>query len=680
MSIELSFETPHKSIKNFENVSVPNFTIITGVNGSGKTHLLNAIQNKNILTKGITDKEKIRYFNWESFAPQLDDSSSPFEVRKRRETALDSITSQLDSRRKNLLTHLAKFEQTTPKLLDLNFTLTATSDSLLGEIRKGLAEPEKNDDIRSTQLLTELLRHKKNEENGCYQNIKQYGNLEAKLRKLTELRNCSVLVFSRQDIDKNLQVFWGNRKILQLKLADWFSAWHAEFEYNRLNRYYSEKFGEKDRPWLTDEDFRKRFGPEPWILSNKVLETSGIRHRFNRPQHKIDSLNNTFQLFLSDPDTGAQIPAGDMSSGEKIILAITLLLYQTTEDAVISELPKLLLLDEVDAPLHPTFVRALMDVLKEDIVGNCGVPVIMTTHSPSTVALAPAESVHELVRGPTHKLRPITASIATQKLSEGFITLSRNDVMVITESGADVGYYENVYAALVRNGKVKSHPKLTFIPASKSRKKNGDGGCTQVRNWAPKLSDLGIARFRGLVDRDAGASVDTVVSVLKRYSWENYLFDPLTLLGFLLSKGVSIPTTDGFVYPKSSADFLSRPQDEIQPCIDAFVRWIGSSIGDTAFDDATRVEVSYEQWSKLTIPKWFMDTNGHELDTALMAVLNPLTSAPILKKDQYTDLIHYQANEASGLISSDFIDIFCSLQSSEDSSEEEAFEMGGGEE
>jgi len=54
-----------------------------------------------------------------------------------------------------------------------------------------------------------------------------------------------------------------------------------------------------------------------------------------------------------------------------------------------------LLLDEVDASLHPSMIKNLLDVIEKIFLKN-GCKVILATHSPTTVALAPEESIYEI--------------------------------------------------------------------------------------------------------------------------------------------------------------------------------------------------------------------------------------------------------------------------------------------
>ena len=61
--MKLQFKEEYLSIKEFESIELTNFSILTGVNGSGKTHLLNALKNGNCQIDSI-DRKDIVFFDF----------------------------------------------------------------------------------------------------------------------------------------------------------------------------------------------------------------------------------------------------------------------------------------------------------------------------------------------------------------------------------------------------------------------------------------------------------------------------------------------------------------------------------------------------------------------------------------------------------------------------------------
>jgi hypothetical protein len=64
--MKLKHKADHISIKQFEPVEIPDFTVFTGINGAGKTHLLDAIKKGNVEIENI-DKSEIVYYNYNDF-------------------------------------------------------------------------------------------------------------------------------------------------------------------------------------------------------------------------------------------------------------------------------------------------------------------------------------------------------------------------------------------------------------------------------------------------------------------------------------------------------------------------------------------------------------------------------------------------------------------------------------
>jgi energy-coupling factor transporter ATP-binding protein EcfA2 len=81
--MELVFKKEHRSIKQFEPIAISDFSIITGLNGSGKTHLLQAIENGSVEVKGIPSAEII-YYNYSDFSLNYD--TPPLTNGNRKQT------------------------------------------------------------------------------------------------------------------------------------------------------------------------------------------------------------------------------------------------------------------------------------------------------------------------------------------------------------------------------------------------------------------------------------------------------------------------------------------------------------------------------------------------------------------------------------------------------------------
>ena len=76
----LKYIKDYFSITEFNSVEVQPFTVLTGVNGSGKSHLLLAIKNGNVIPEGI-DNPKIVHFDYETFRLENENNADESEIK-----------------------------------------------------------------------------------------------------------------------------------------------------------------------------------------------------------------------------------------------------------------------------------------------------------------------------------------------------------------------------------------------------------------------------------------------------------------------------------------------------------------------------------------------------------------------------------------------------------------------
>lgn len=79
----LEFKTRYLSIDGIDRTELPKFTVLTGVNGSGKSHLLQAIQQGSISVVGI-NPQQIVHFNYETFRLENEVAFNAHQLTKER--------------------------------------------------------------------------------------------------------------------------------------------------------------------------------------------------------------------------------------------------------------------------------------------------------------------------------------------------------------------------------------------------------------------------------------------------------------------------------------------------------------------------------------------------------------------------------------------------------------------
>ena len=214
----------------------------------------------------------------------------------------------------------------------------------------------------------------------------------------------------------------------------------------------------------------------------------------------------------------------------------------------------------------PVMVKSLLTVASDIFVARHGVKVILTTHSPTTVALAPEESLYVMSRDKTPRIRKADRDEAVAALAIGLSTLSvrhQNRRQVFVESEYDEQYYQEMFRKLLRSN---LHPEISleFIASGKGRR----GDCSAVEHLVTNLRDRGNDSVWGIVDRDIRTDAPRgIVFLSTRYSIENLILDPLILASFMLreqlltAQAVSLP--DDIPHYQLSAEHAQTMMDHI---------------------------------------------------------------------------------------------------------------------
>ncbi|MXY51909.1 MAG: ATP-binding protein [Gammaproteobacteria bacterium] len=205
-------------------------------------------------------------------------------------------------------------------------------------------------------------------------------------------------------------------------------------------------------------EYRRKY-PPPWDILRDVLSSmrtaagdDGLfNFEFSDPeQHKLHMGNYEqfqFQTQMTNRTSGAQYNLDTLSSGEKVLMALCL---SSFNQRLGRRRPKLLLLDELDAVLHPSMVSALVTTLKELYVAH-GTKVIFTSHSPMTVAALAETEIFRVVRTDGRvRVRPTTKIDAIDELSEGIATV---------DAGLRIAAYDDAQVTILTEGHNARHLK-----------------------------------------------------------------------------------------------------------------------------------------------------------------------------------------------------------------------------
>lgn len=400
---------------------------------------------------------------------------------------------------------------------------------------------------------------------------------------------------------------WGNTDQFSTNLPLLFGKYRDALVQNRLLRMSDAERGTETA--MSEEGFVASFGSPPWDQINETLAAFALPYEVTPPSlFNFDPVT----VNLKKVGTGDVVSPQNLSSGEKVLLQFAVSSFHYDEHFMSVSRPQILLLDEMDASLHPEMVNRWLGAIQHGLVEAQGLHCIITTHSPTTVALAPDESLFEMRDGHSG-LTKISKQDALNRLTFGVPTLSINYSgrrQVFAESDTDAAIYESVYALIKAHARCER--ELNFLSTGLRDKDNGEinAGCTIVKQTVDRLASLGNSSIFGIIDWD-GEAVSTnrikVVAGGERNGIENVLLDPL-LVALLLMKERRLPEGLQDIDRFTGAPSL-RPL-ELQRLIDAIQMEVFPNETD-------RVEVSYLGGAKGNVLRAYLEADDHTLEAAL---------------------------------------------------------------
>ena len=349
MNIKIRFNQDRKLFKaNAEYEFDGKLIIISGVNGCGKSQLLNAISA--VETNYLFEQT---------------DGSSPKKLNSINvcHTTIDGI--QLN--RSEVLSRSYRDNISVSDISAINVNLMASSKQTAYNIYK--------------QICGNVAHYTNQIKQGTFQLecSRAFNSMWTYIINSTTKENLYKLTES-EFINKLPDNFiWRKDDSFTDFIGSWFNLFACERHDEKA------KCGESGVKFDSD-NFNKK---APWILLNSLFEKLKFFYRFkNEYDYKTPSLIETPQIYsvLEDGqiDLNSERKLSELSDGEKAIIILAVISLDNRCKTGI----KLLVLDEFDATLNPSLTKAFFTVLNDYFIKS-GVSVILSTHSPATIALAP---------------------------------------------------------------------------------------------------------------------------------------------------------------------------------------------------------------------------------------------------------------------------------------------------
>ncbi|TLD84869.1 AAA family ATPase [Helicobacter trogontum] len=404
MITKLEAKASCKNIKiGFKWENIPQFAVITGENGAGKTALLEQI-NQSSLSSDYGNKK-------------IFDISNHFEIKFITDIALknpaytfDKYTLEgiqtacrviLDIKKNNNIVAIANrnFQVTHGKQISLEDFIKNNTNQL--------DEAEKRTFKVWRDTIIDIFKR--------YEGFFKRHNM-TKEKLLFEMTEDEIEAWLNSLNDINLE---SKPMIFEEELlVNTFGNYFIKFE--NYKRTLEQKVENQNK---TIKEIYKmaesKVGKNPLDRINEILQKYYSKYNIAVKR----DITSEIKLFCREVNTDIEVPLDSLSLGEQIIIHLVLWQYEnTTLDSLV------LLLDEPDSHLNPKMAKMLIDILKNVVVKEFGCQVIMTTHSLSSVAYCDDEDLFYMENG---EIKKIDKKQAIENLTDGVMTF--NTAMGIIE-------------------------------------------------------------------------------------------------------------------------------------------------------------------------------------------------------------------------------------------------------
>ncbi len=412
--MKLSFAQQHISIQPFDAVELPDFVLLTGRNGSGKTHLLQAIKAGCCQLDDFQPHE-IQYFNYQNFIAQNSSGQNTVSIEQMVAQGFAEFQQNFLPTIQNIYQNLKSQWKPSKPYPDASMFYELIEDFWKAKFRNR-TQQEHLESYRLT--ITKWLE--------AAENIPRTSQLPA-IWSVIQKSSRPPHLIDRETFSRLFVPIMDAGSILGFSLSTLFTKYKIS-EFNWVHNQFSA--GRAGSVQKLQSTYRS-LTPPPWIAINDLLADMGrmtgardtFRFEVTTPENQLIQMEGiqtfTFVARLRNKTTGAICNFEQLSSGEKVLLALACSIFYAND---LLMLPRALLLDEVDASLHPSMIRTLINAVQSAFV-NKGAKVVIATHSPTTVALASASSLYFVEAGQKQKkIRKTSKKEALTLLSEGFVT------------------------------------------------------------------------------------------------------------------------------------------------------------------------------------------------------------------------------------------------------------------
>ena len=455
MRIEL--RRPYNSIATLATADLPDFAVLIGRNGAGKTQLLDALRQGAAEIPGTAVKG-IEFYDMVSFRPPNTNPANRqanYLAQVTADAYLSSPSGQppIEIAAGVFADFVSAIERDSGAQARRDVEL-----NLRGDIRRladfaVFAADDQVSTYKKTlyELVLAPINRTNTERQGRMSSNSFNGNQAALLSAAMKLTGKFPHELTRGDI---IRASHSDGDTTSNSISEAFAAYKVDqfiWAHKRIEKEHI-RFDELITEYRSTN-------PPPWETLRAVLSEMRVAagddglfsFDFSDPDDLDRRVENyeqfSFRAEMTNRTTGARYELDSLSSGERILMALCLVSFN---QYLGRRRPKLLLLDELDAVLHPSMVAALVSTVKTLFVSQ-GTKVLMTSHSPMTVAALDEADIFRVVRTGGHvDVSRTTKSEAISELSEGLATV---------DVGLRIAAYDEAKVTILTEGHNAKHLK-----------------------------------------------------------------------------------------------------------------------------------------------------------------------------------------------------------------------------
>ncbi|MCS4164238.1 AAA family ATPase [Sphingobacterium sp. BIGb0116] len=359
----LNITTNYRILKENLGIELPDFVVLTGSNGAGKTQLLSHIYEN---SGGYWEK----YENERMSSMNPDDVQMLHPLIDRKGNILNNIVYSYPG----LRNYENYFQSEEPLINQIKQEWTQLEPLCIGyrTIRNKSFESDEHELTELNNSIVSLVKSLQTDSSRFSESSLKKAQLY-QIKALKEVSSKSGKEISEINYIDFLIFYNIPTNIFSSALDLLFHQFYLK------QKYY---------PLLTESI------TAPWDTFNQILGESNFKYKVEF----VPSTNEEYPSSIKLVDNQLGVTSANLdglSSGEKTIIALIFVLYHASRNG---QFPQVILFDEPDAHLHPSLTQLFLDVIQKVLVEEQKVKVIITTHSPSTIALAPNDSIYKMDR------------------------------------------------------------------------------------------------------------------------------------------------------------------------------------------------------------------------------------------------------------------------------------------